>query len=284
MSAALALNVTAQAEAPARIRMLGGSHLPEALRKLTHMDQVPKGHLVLKDWHLGGAFVVIDPADKAMVHGETFAIQWSEHRPPSTNEIRWYDAKNGRPSRWMIRTPFVPDGFLAMGDNTNPASFARAVVGKVVGILCNRDGTPMVQLWAEEYDTKPDALDPATLPESYAMKCEGDCLMPVYPTGTKFLLSTTDRRRVGDFVALWRKPELTGSKQYQSLMKRLLTPIPRRWTSKHRDMPPVILVETLNPKRTWVVPMDQLAAVHRCIGQYDGPTHPAEGVRQAVPA
>lgn len=59
---------------------------------------------------------------------------------------------------------------------------------------------------------------------------------------------------------------------------------PPSWHSTDRHMPPVMLVETLNAKRTWVVPMDQLAAVHRCLGRYDGPTHPAEGVKQSVTA
>ena len=106
------------------------------------------------------------------------------------------------------------------------------------------------------------------------MKCDGDCLMPVYASGTKFLFSATSRRRVGDYVALWRKPEQTFNDQYQSLINRLLTPIPRRWAATYRDMPPDVLVETLNPQRTYVVPVDQLAAIHRCEGQYDGPTHP----------
>lgn len=280
MSNALAVSLpAAHAEAPQRVMMLGESHLAEALRCLPNLDRVPKGCHALRDWRIGGAYVVVDPRIKALVHGDTVAIQWSEHRPPSTNELRYREERNGRRAGWMIRAPFVPDGFLAMGDDLSELSFAERGIGKVVGILCNRDGTPMTELWGEEqYDRKPDAIDPTTLPDTYAMQCKGDCLMPVYPTGTKFLLSTTERRRVGDFVALWRRPELTGKDQYQSLLKRLITPIPRRWTGKNRHMPPVILVETLNPKRTWVVPMDQLAAVHRTTGPYTGPTYPAEGV------
>ena len=276
MNTAQAVALPIQAEAPTRVKMLGGSHMAEALRRLPNLDRVPKGCHALRDWHLGGAYVVVDPTIKAMVHGDTVAIRWSGHRPPSTNEIRFRQARNGRREGWMIRTPFVPDGFFAMGDDLSEASFARHAVGKVVGILCNLDGTPMRELWAEEYDRKPDAIDPLRLPEAYAMKCEGDCLMPVYSTGTKFEFSTTARRRVGDFVALWRKPELTGTKQYQALVKRLLTPVPRRGRVPH-DMPPVILVETLNPHRTWIVQMDQLAAVHRCIGECLRPTYPAGG-------
>jgi hypothetical protein len=273
MSTAQAVALPVRAEAPARVKMLGGSHMAEALRRLPNLDRVPKGCHALRDWHLGGAYVVVDPTMTTMEAGETFAIRWSEHRAPSTSEIRWAEARNGRRARWMIRTPFVPDGLFAMGDDLSEASFARHAVGKVVGILCNRDGMPMLELWSEEYGKRPDTIDTATLPDRYAMKAEGDCLMPVFATGTTLLFSSTDRRRVGDFVGIWRKPELTGAKQYQTLVKRLLTPVPRR-VAGPLHMPPVILVETLNPRRTWVLPMDQVAAVHRCLGECKSPTYP----------
>lgn len=98
MSAALALNTPAQADAPQRITMLGGSHIAEALRRLPNLDRVPKGCHALRDWHLGGAYVVIDLAIKAMVHGDTVAIRWSEHRPPSPHSSRSHHTE-GRPGR-----------------------------------------------------------------------------------------------------------------------------------------------------------------------------------------
>ena len=94
MSAAQALALPVQAEAPVRIKMLGGSHLGEALRGLEAIDRVPAGCHVMRDWNLGGAYVAVDPAQKTMVNGETFVIRWSEHRPASTNELRWIEARN----------------------------------------------------------------------------------------------------------------------------------------------------------------------------------------------
>ncbi len=267
MSNALAVSIPVQAEAPTSIKMIGGSHLAEALRRLEHMDHIPRGCHALRDWHLGGAYVVISPAARTLVHGDTFAIQWSEHRPPSTNEVRWCEARNGRPARWMIRTPFVPDGFLAMGDDLSERSFEAKGIGKVVGILCNRDGTPMTELWPHSHGGGHlKALEPSELPDRYQMTCEGDCLLPVFESGTKFLFSRSGRRTVGSYVVLWRKRELTPPGQYQALIKRLLTPVPRRWSSSNPQMPPVIIVETLNPHRSYVVPLDQLAAVHKCDG------------------
>lgn len=269
MSTALAVAISVQAEAPGRIKVIGGSHMAEALRRLPHLDRVPPGCHALRDWHLSGAFVVVDPNDRILADGATYAMQWDENRRPSTSEVRWQEARNGRPARWGIRTPYVPDGFFAMGDDLSERSFAKYGVGKVVGILCNRDGSPMTELWPYDQGggNNPKALDPTCLPESYHMICEGDCLMPVFENGTRFRFSITGRRTVGSYIALWRKPELTPAGQHQALIKRLLTPLPRNWRpSDHPHMPPVIIVETLNPHRSYVVPLDQVAAVHKCEG------------------
>jgi hypothetical protein len=72
----------------------------------------------------------------------------------------------------------------------------------------------------------------------------------------------------GDIVVLWRRPELISVGQRQGLLKRLTSALPE--TIDANAIPPaVILVETSNPARTYVVPLDQVMAVHKLVGIVD---------------
>jgi hypothetical protein len=107
------------------------------------------------------------------------------------------------------------------------------------------------------------------------MIAEGNCMVPVYPDKARLLFNQLARAIAGDNVALWRKPELQQSGQYQCLIKRLVTVLPRTLPAHAVKDPakpaPVVIVETLNPPQRFVVKTDHLMGVHKCEGLYDGP-------------
>jgi hypothetical protein len=114
-------------------------------------------------------------------------------------------------------------------------------------------------------------IDPATLPNDYAMICEGKCLEPEILDGAKLHFSKVEKYTQGDFVIIWFKPELVKPGRHQALVKRLWLDVFPNLKFPYKAHPdsnvvPVIAAEMLNPPMRFFYPVTDILAVHKCMG------------------
>ena len=141
------------------------------------------------------------------------------------------------------------------------------------------DPAPVTEAPAPKLVTR---LDPALLPDEYAMPADGTCLEPVIMDGACLLFDTREPFKAGDLVVLYRRPELVKPGQHQAIVKRLVTNLPPGMTLPYREHPEsevhvIVIVEQLNPPRRFAVRCQDLLAIHKCLGPV-----PADRVRFKV--
>lgn len=230
--------------------------------------------------YLRGMFVIVDPADTKPVHGGDYLVQWDEVLPPSIIGAR---EKHGY---WFVgpagggHSQVMGEERIVMVDGPYPLDGLRSkLLGRVVGYLGHECGRPIEALWPDTGMDGPsrDTVGLGDFPDQYCATGDGTCLEPVYPHGARFHMTAIDAAKPGDYVVVYRKPDLTRRSHRQAMIKRLVTPLPEGWTpsecwTQGHPMPPVVLLEAHNPPRTYAVPADEIMAVHKCLGLYDGPT------------
>lgn len=113
--------------------------------------------------------------------------------------------------------------------------------------------------------------DFSTLPDRYAMQTVGDCLAPIIADGAELVFSQTERPKSGDFVAVYLRPELARPGHISCAVKRLVLGLPGFCTfpfTPHPDdtVAPVVICESINPRRQFTIDADKLQAVHKCVG------------------
>lgn len=115
-------------------------------------------------------------------------------------------------------------------------------------------------------------IDPAELPEHYALIAYGTCMLPEIPDGENCAFSAKEKPQPGDLVALWYRPDLVPAGQPQVRLKRLVTAIPSFVTFPYREHPQsevhaLVIVEQINPRIIrFGVRCADLLAVHKFIG------------------
>ena len=114
-------------------------------------------------------------------------------------------------------------------------------------------------------------LDPSKLPDQYGMICEGVCLEPEIADGSCLLFDKNAPYKRGDFVILFRRPELVKPGQHQAIVKRLYMAPPPWVKFPYRDNPKsdvraLIIAEQFNPRATFAIPCEDLLAIHKCLG------------------
>jgi hypothetical protein len=112
----------------------------------------------------------------------------------------------------------------------------------------------------------PSFLPPADeVPDLYALLCTGDCMTPEIPDGARVLVDKREPVKAGDLVIIWlqsgRRPKL----------KRLAIAPPPWVKFPFRENPnseatPLVIVEMINPSRTFQIRCDAIAAMHKCMG------------------
>ncbi|ODT80956.1 MAG: hypothetical protein ABS76_14305 [Pelagibacterium sp. SCN 64-44] len=251
--------------------------IPEGMR-IVRIDGDRPGSIYTK-----GMYVLIDPSRTDLVEGIDVALVATGGPLDGFEPIAvvvelcrafsgWCTAPGGGGHSQVIGAGKP----LRMVDGPqNPEGLQRRIIGAVVGYLGESWGEPIRDLWPlnRGLPWREDAYERDDLPSTYVCQCEGVCLVPVYQDGARLLFDATALIEPGDYVCLWLKPRFyhEGIK-YQCMVKRLVTPLPIGPFPLPDEMPapPVILVEMLNPARTFVVPLNRLEAIHKCQGEYEG--------------
>jgi hypothetical protein len=111
----------------------------------------------------------------------------------------------------------------------------------------------------------------AVLPEDYAMIVDGDCLDPEIGHGAKLHINKSAPYKVGDFVAIWFRPECCKPGGLQCLVKRMAMSIFPGLKfpyvmSPGSNVVPIFVAEMLKPPQTFYYPADKIIAVHKVMG------------------
>lgn len=132
-------------------------------------------------------------------------------------------------------------------------------------------------------------IDPATLPERYAMRVAGDCMAPEIEPNALLLFDRTEPVAVGDTVIVFLRPELVPAGGFQAQIKRLAMAIPPWVKFPYRAHPEsnvqsLLVLEALNPRRTFGIRCADVLALHKCIGLPEESTLSANTVAAAWPS
>ena len=119
-----------------------------------------------------------------------------------------------------------------------------------------------------------DALivtDPATLPDRYIVRLEGNCLEPAFPNGTPVVIDKKGKVGPGDFVVLFFKPEHVPAGKHQAILKRVVMAPPPYVKFPFREHPQsdvhaLVIVEMTNPPRQFAYKCEHLLGIHKCVG------------------
>lgn len=104
-------------------------------------------------------------------------------------------------------------------------------------------------------------IDPADMPDMYAVPGVGTCMQPRVMDGERLVFDKRQEPSVGDVVALWFTEELAQRVGMPGWVKMLEIGLP----------PPLfdglIVVGQLNPPRSYVIPAADVLAVHKAVGK-----------------
>lgn len=103
------------------------------------------------------------------------------------------------------------------------------------------------------------------------MWVDGDCCAPEIPDGCHVLCDTNRVPKLGDFVVIHFTPEAAAQVGFEAWVKRLVM-MQRPATSGRKsriasNVAPCLVVEQLNPRRTYVLQWSAVRAVHWCGGK-----------------
>lgn len=131
----------------------------------------------------------------------------------------------------------------------------------------------------QEMTTKPKTepadrrhfVDPAGLPDLYIMILSGECLEPVFKNGAKLLFSKSDPYALGDFVVIYRRPNIVPPGEFPAIVKRLIMAPPHwvtfPWVPNPMDeCDALFIVEMLNPPKNLFLRCINVLAIHKCLG------------------
>jgi len=133
-------------------------------------------------------------------------------------------------------------------------------------------------------------LHPDEFPDVYSMQCDGTCMQPVIMDGCHLMFDKREVPRPGDFVAVIRALDFLPPGEHQIIVKRLViaTAGPAYWRPgwiNSNDLAPVVVVESLNPRKRYSFHPSHLLGMHKCMGvtprEKIGPPLSDEEVRRA---
>ena len=113
-------------------------------------------------------------------------------------------------------------------------------------------------------------LDPATLPDEYAMRVTGNCMAPQIKDGAQAVFSKVEKPKPGDLVILYFRPELVAPGSLPASIKRLVLAPPSYVKFPWREHPDstvhaLVICEQTNPPRQYHFKCENLLAIHKFI-------------------
>ena len=116
----------------------------------------------------------------------------------------------------------------------------------------------------------PTGIDPATLPETYAMRVTGDCMEPEVADGAALVFSRDAQIPCGGLCALFWRPEAIEPGTAPIWLKHVVLSVGKGYWrdpgAYDGNIAPVVLFQQINPFRRWGLRPEALLAVHKCLG------------------
>ena len=114
-------------------------------------------------------------------------------------------------------------------------------------------------------------IDPAALPDKYAMRVIGDCMAPRLSDGEQAVFSKIEKPEPGDLVALFYHPDCVPAEHLPIQIKQLVLAPPFYVTFPWKENPKsdvhaLVCVAMTTPPRQFYVECSKLLAIHKFIG------------------
>ena len=103
-------------------------------------------------------------------------------------------------------------------------------------------------------------IHPDDMPDVYALTGVGTCMEPLLPHGACLVFDKRESPEPGDIVGLIFTPAAAARRGMPGWLKRLTAPPPPE------GFDGLIIVEQINPPRTYSVPTTDVLAIHKFIG------------------
>jgi phage repressor protein C with HTH and peptisase S24 domain len=103
-------------------------------------------------------------------------------------------------------------------------------------------------------------IHPDDMPDRYALTGRGTCMEPMIPDGALVAFDKREEPLDGDIVGLIFGREAAGRRGLPGMIKRLVIPLPPA------GFDGLIVVEQINPPRTYTFSSRDVLAVHKFIG------------------
>lgn len=118
-------------------------------------------------------------------------------------------------------------------------------------------------------------IHPDYMPELYALRGVGDCMVPVIADGALLTFDKSEKPEPGDVVGIVFTRDFAPQWGAPGCVKRLRLALPP--AELGQGMAGLIVVEQLNPRRTFTFQSKDVLAVHKCVGLAE--LDPDDGVR-----
>lgn len=108
-----------------------------------------------------------------------------------------------------------------------------------------------------------------TYPDVYALKPVGDCMAPEINDGDPIVISSSQHPKAGDLVVVHLRPAAAARWGSEAIVKRLChDPLISRfpWDPTRSDLIPTIVLDQLNPPRTYRIAATDILALHKVLG------------------
>jgi phage repressor protein C with HTH and peptisase S24 domain len=103
-------------------------------------------------------------------------------------------------------------------------------------------------------------IDPADMPDLYAVTGYGRCMEPLYYDGSLLVGDKRENAESGDIVIVYFHRDIAQRYGVPGWIKRLA----HVWPLNGEET--LFTLEQLNPPRRYIVPAGHIAAMHKCVG------------------
>lgn len=119
----------------------------------------------------------------------------------------------------------------------------------------------------EGYVHNPGYVDPAQIPDFYALRGVGTCMVPLIDDGALLAFDKREPVTSGDTVNVWFRPERVKPGAPQGIVKRLVMGLPPTDVLPLVIDMAIVVVDQLNPPRQYQIPASHILAIHKCVGR-----------------